>query len=75
MFLSSEARRVWEFKRVCEDEASGDARLVKLGQLMNESHESCRDLYACSHPVLDELQMVASKRAYGARLTGAGYVF
>jgi galactokinase len=41
---------------------------------MNESHRSCRDLYECSHPKLDELVSVAlSSGAIGSRLTGAGW--
>lgn len=48
-----EAKRVLRFKAVCEEQ-SADA-LVHLGQLMNESHASCRDLYDCSHPDLDKL--------------------
>ena len=51
--MYSEAHRVWEFKRVC-DEKPADA-LVQLGSMMKASHESCRDLYECSCDDLDEL--------------------
>jgi galactokinase len=49
-------------------------QLKRFGQLMYESHESCRRLYACSAPELD-LVVAAAKRAgaLGARLTGAGW--
>lgn len=65
-----EAFRVQEFRRICE--TSKDVEL--LGQLMIESHESCRDLYECSSPQLDELVALALENgAIGSRLTGAGW--
>ncbi|CAG0921305.1 unnamed protein product [Notodromas monacha] len=69
----TKAGRVLEFRRICECEDSSVETLVTLGTLMNESHVSCRDLYQCSHEKLDKLQDVASKIAFGARLTGAGW--
>lgn len=48
-----EAQRVQDFKRIC-DEQPPDA-VEKLGELMNASHASCRDLYECSHPDVDIL--------------------
>jgi galactokinase len=52
----------------------GQGRLKQFGQLLYESHESCRRLYECSAPELD-LVVAAAKRAgaWGARLTGAGW--
>lgn len=51
-----------------------DALLARLGQLMDSSHASCRDLYQCSCPELEELVAAAKRRgALGARLTGAGW--
>jgi galactokinase len=49
-------------------------KLKQFGQLLYESHESCRRLYACSSPELDTI-VAAAKRAgaLGARLTGAGW--
>jgi galactokinase len=48
--------------------------LKRFGQLLYESHESCRRLYQCSAPELDTV-VAAAKRAgaLGARLTGAGW--
>ncbi len=48
--------------------------LKRFGQLLYESHESCRRLYECSAPELDTV-VAAAKRAgaLGARLTGAGW--
>jgi galactokinase len=49
-------------------------KLRQFGQLLYESHESCRRLYECSSPELDTV-VAAAKRAgaLGARLTGAGW--
>jgi galactokinase len=48
--------------------------LKRFGQLLYESHESCRRLYQCSAPALD-LVVAAARQAgaQGARLTGAGW--
>ncbi|XP_072290817.1 N-acetylgalactosamine kinase [Eucyclogobius newberryi] len=68
----SEASRVLQFKRVCDSEPAG--ALTLLGDLMNQSHSSCRDLYECSCPELDQLvQLCLKSGAVGARLTGAGW--
>lgn len=41
---------------------------------MNASQSSCRDLYACSCPELDEICAIArAAGSYGSRLTGAGW--
>ena len=65
-----EAFRVQEFRNICETTQD----VQQLGQLMNESHRSCRDLYECSHPKLDELVKAAvANGAIGSRLTGAGW--
>ncbi|XP_041360655.1 N-acetylgalactosamine kinase-like isoform X2 [Gigantopelta aegis] len=53
LHVFEEAHRVWEFKRLGEEQAPDV--LKKLGQLMSDSHTSCRDLYECSHPDLDQL--------------------
>lgn len=47
---------------------------AEVGQLMNASHESLRDLYEVSSDELDAMVEAAQKHpaCYGARLTGAG---
>ncbi|XP_030045429.1 N-acetylgalactosamine kinase isoform X2 [Microcaecilia unicolor] len=68
----SEAARVLRFKKVC-DEAPADA-IQLLGDLMNQSHMSCRDMYECSCLELDQLVDICLKSgAIGSRLTGAGW--
>ena len=71
--IFSEAARVEAFRNICE--GGGDpVAFQSLGDLMSESHVSCRDDYACSAVELDELVNLMMKNgAYGARLTGAGW--
>lgn len=46
----------------------------KLAALMNETQDSCRDLYECSCPEIDRICAIARQAgAYGSRLTGAGW--
>ncbi|XP_035810463.2 N-acetylgalactosamine kinase [Amphiprion ocellaris] len=67
-----EAARVLQFKSVCDSEPAESIHL--LGELMNQSHASCRDLYECSCPELDQLVDICLKAgAVGSRLTGAGW--
>ncbi|OAN43878.1 galactokinase [Chloroflexus islandicus] len=53
--------------------AAGD--LVKMGQLMVESHHSLRDDYRVSVPELDTLVelALAAPGCYGSRMTGGGF--
>ncbi|KAL2918438.1 galactokinase [Polyrhizophydium stewartii] len=70
----SEARRVFLFRDACASGASGKDLLEKLGHLMNDSQTSCRDLFNCSCPEIDELTEICRRAgAYGSRLTGAGW--
>ncbi|KAK1887787.1 N-acetylgalactosamine kinase [Dissostichus eleginoides] len=65
-----EAARVLQFKSVCDSAES----IQRLGDLMNQSHASCRDLYECSCPELDQLVDICLKSgSVGSRLTGAGW--
>lgn len=46
----------------------------KLGDLMNATQDSCRELYECSCPELDDICSIARRAgSYGSRLTGAGW--
>ncbi|KAK4770883.1 hypothetical protein SAY87_031415 [Trapa incisa] len=70
----SEAKRVYAFKDTVSSDMSDEAKLKKLGDLMNESHYSCSVLYECSCPELEELVKICRDNgALGARLTGAGW--
>ncbi|XP_071752788.2 N-acetylgalactosamine kinase [Centroberyx gerrardi] len=67
-----EAARVLQFKSVCDSQPAESVQL--LGDLMNQSHASCRDLYECSCPELDQLVDICLRSgAVGSRLTGAGW--
>ena len=71
----SESIRVLQFSQICQSTAAGtDDVYLKLGQLMNESQQSCSQLFECSCPELDQLTAIARKNgAIGSRLTGAGW--
>ncbi|KAI9502842.1 ribosomal protein S5 domain 2-type protein, partial [Coemansia spiralis] len=74
----SEALRVVRFRQICEqtnDRSSTCGDVGKaLGDLMNQSQDSCRDLFECSCKELDELCEIArGAGSLGSRLTGAGW--
>lgn len=66
----SENQRVREFARALR---TGD--LAAAGSLMVASHNSLRDLYVTSTPVMDEAveQLMSRPGVYGARMTGGGF--
>ena len=71
LHVYSESLRVLQFKKATENPS---VTMQELGKLMSESHASCRDLYECSCPELDELAVLCEKSgSYGTRLTGAGW--
>jgi N-acetylgalactosamine kinase len=64
-----EGRRVEQSVLALE---SGD--ILQFGELMNQSHSSCKDLYEISCEELDQLVKISREAgAVGARLTGAGF--
>ena len=75
MHVFGEAKRVYDFKGTCDEhlvakESNGVAEdpLVTLGKLMFASHESCDQMYDCSHPQLNTLVDLSKKHgALGAR--------
>ncbi|KAJ2798126.1 galactokinase [Coemansia guatemalensis] len=70
----SEALRVVRFRQICESGDTSTDYFQALGELMNQSQDSCRDLFECSCAELDELCQIARRAgAYGSRLTGAGW--
>jgi len=70
-----EANRVEEFIRVCEDPIlEVDARLHKMGNLLDEAQASLHEMYECGCPEITMITEFARKNgAYGSRLTGAGW--
>ncbi|TQN63776.1 Galactokinase, partial [Colletotrichum shisoi] len=88
LHVFEEALRVLQFMKVLEQEApapapaSGAAAAAddttaynrRLGAVLNATQDSCRDLYECSAPEIDELCRIARDNgSYGSRLTGAGW--
>ncbi|TEA12507.1 Galactokinase [Colletotrichum sidae] len=79
LHVLEEALRVLQFMKVLEKEAPADvadttAYNKRLGDLLNQTQVSCRDLYECSAPEIDELCRIATEAgSYGSRLTGAGW--
>ena len=78
MHVFGEAKRVYDFKRTCDEHlvaketsnavAEDENPLVTLGKLMFASHESCDQMYDCSHPQLNTLVDLSKKHgALGAR--------
>lgn len=77
LHVFSEALRVLRFKELLVNppkDISGHEFLKELGDLMNETQDSCREVYECSCPEIDEICKIArGAGAYGSRLTGAGW--
>lgn len=72
LHVYSEAERVYTLRRLCADDSK--EKFAQIGRVMTESHQSCKTLYKCSSPELDELvELSLANGAYGARLTGAGW--
>ncbi|KUI55939.1 Galactokinase [Cytospora mali] len=80
-----EALRVLQFMALLEDPtnhpdpagagaADTTAYNEKLGALMNDTQDSCRDDYECSCAEIDDICRIArAAGSYGSRLTGAGW--
>jgi len=82
LHVFSEALRVVRFLELLEhpdkrprDGADDTSEYnAQLGALLNETQDSCRDVYECSCPEIDELCAIARRAgSYGSRLTGAGW--
>ncbi|KAF1959760.1 galactokinase-like protein [Byssothecium circinans] len=75
LHVFTEALRVLKFRQLLASPPGDGKELLKsLGDLMNETQDSCRDIYDCSCPELDELcDLARSAGACGSRLTGAGW--
>ncbi|EGX95983.1 galactokinase [Cordyceps militaris CM01] len=75
LHVFSEALRVVQFLKLLENATPASADVnQKLGNLMNATQDSCRELYECSCPEIDDICRIArSAGAYGSRLTGAGW--
>jgi galactokinase len=67
---------IYENQRVLDAVSALRANdVVRFGQLMNQSHDSLRDLYAVSSKELDAVVDIAREThgVHGARMTGAGF--
>lgn len=76
LHVFGEALRVIKFTNLLQNAPSNASLsfLESLGEVMNESQKSCRELFNCSCSELDELCQIARKAgSVGSRLTGAGW--
>jgi len=76
LHVFTETKRVNDFADICAKASGGTEKNVveRLGELMDQSHESCKIHYECSCNELDVLVDVCRKNgALGSRLTGAGW--
>lgn len=71
----SEAIRVEQFAATAADQSlDNQAKLERLGELMNGSGASLAMDFDCSCPEIEEIVRIARRHgAYGSRLTGAGW--
>ncbi|KAK2864951.1 hypothetical protein FQN49_004051, partial [Arthroderma sp. PD_2] len=70
-----EARRVLDFRScLARSHTLDQHNLEYLGQLLDESQASCRDVYDCTCPEVDEMCEIARRAgSLGSRVTGAGW--
>lgn len=74
LHVFGEALRVQRFMNVLNSNEDPKNVPEQLGGLIKDVQESCRDVYECSCPELDELCGIAqSAGSWGGRLTGAGW--
>ena len=79
LHVFTEALRVIQFLQLLENPVHTGASDTTtfnqtLGDLMNATQDSCRDLYECSCSEIDSICKIAREAgAYGSRLTGAGW--
>ncbi|KAI4143239.1 MAG: hypothetical protein LQ340_007075 [Diploschistes diacapsis] len=79
LHVYSEALRVHQFISLIQapapqTQADSEILLKKLGGLMNETQDSCKEVFECSCPELNDICQIARKHgSYGSRLTGAGW--
>ena len=80
MHVFGEAIRVLRFMELLsapppQTEKENTELLQSLGELLNDTQDSCREIYENSCPELDELcELARAAGSYGSRLTGAGWV-
>lgn len=79
LHVFAEALRVLHFLALLDNPVHSGASdtsafNASLGNLLNATQDSCRDLYECSSPELDAICRISrGAGAYGARVTGAGW--
>ena len=70
-----EISRVAEAVKILRSEIDDEAKMRTLGKLLDDSHNSLRDLYEVSPPMVNHLVDIihADARVYGTRLIGGGF--
>ena len=75
LHVVNEIDRTAQVVKILSANESSEESLNSIGQLMNQSHASLRDLYEVSCNEVDSLVEMAQSCAgvYGARITGGGF--
>ncbi len=72
---NQEIERLWRLSMSGSAEADVDSHLRRIGELINLSHDSLRDLYEVSTPDVEDLIRIvrSDPGVFGARLMGGGF--
>ena len=75
LHVVNEISRTDQVMHILSTAKASEENLIAIGQLMNQSHASLRDLYEVSCAEIDLLVETSANQSgvYGARITGGGF--